>query len=62
MPQHRFRTAVLVGEWRRSHRLACQDAILARQARLDEGVPSKMIWVVPGEIETDRRPHSRFPA
>ena len=54
MTQHRFRTAALIGQWRPTYRQACEDALRARQARLDECAPDRVIWAVPGTIETDR--------
>jgi hypothetical protein len=54
MAQHRFRTTALIGEWRATFRQACEDALRARQARPDERAPKRMIWMVPGEIESDR--------
>jgi hypothetical protein len=56
MARHRFRTAALVGEWRRTYRQACQDALQAKQARVDERAPDAMVWAVPGEIESGRPP------
>ena len=56
MAQHRFRTCALIGEWRATYNLACEDALRARQARRDEYARNRVIWMVPGEIETDRRP------
>ena len=56
MAQHRFRTSALIGEWRATYKLACEDALRARQARRDEYARNRVIWMVPGEIETDRRP------
>jgi hypothetical protein len=57
VPQHRFRTAALVGEWRETRQLACEDALRARQARPDEREPDQVVWTVPGEIESDRPQH-----
>ena len=57
MTQHRFRTVALVGEWRPTYRQACEDALKARQARADARAPERLIWAVPGEIETDRPAH-----
>ena len=54
MTQHRFRTAVLIGEWRETREQAYADALRTRQARMDERMPNRLVWTVPGEIETDR--------
>ena len=57
MTQHRFRTVALVGEWRPTYRQACEDALRTRQARSDARAPDRLVWTVPGEIESDRLPH-----
>ncbi len=49
--RYRYRTAVLVGRWRRSRDLAIEDAIVAKQARREAGDPSGLKWIVPGQIE-----------
>lgn len=56
MAQHRFRTAVIIGEWRSSREQAFQDALKARQALSDGACPDGLHWLVPGEIERDDRP------
>jgi len=53
MTQHRFRTAVLIGEWRETREQACADALRTQQARIDERIAGQLVWRVPGEIETD---------
>jgi len=58
MIRHRFRTAVLIGEWRPTRRQACDDALRARQAHGDARAPDRMIWAVPGVIESDCGPGS----
>ncbi len=49
--RYRYRTAVLVGRWRRSRELAIEDAIVAKQARRELGEPGGVNWIVPGQIE-----------
>ena len=46
---YRYRTAVLVGRWRRRSDRAIEDAIAAGQARRNGG--GNLHWVVSGEIE-----------
>lgn len=48
---YRYRTAVLIGPWRKSARRALFDAIHANQARRDEHDHGVIHWVVPGRIE-----------
>ena len=59
MAQHRYRTATIVGRWCSTRDEACQDALRAGQARLNDNLPDnlpdKLLWTVPGEIETDRK-------
>jgi hypothetical protein len=55
MTQHRYRTATMLGRWCLTREEACGDALRAGQARRDETLPDKILWAVPGEIETDRR-------
>lgn len=50
MERYRYRTAVLVGPWRATHRAAALDAIISNQARADE-TGEGLMWLVPGEIE-----------
>jgi hypothetical protein len=45
---YRYRTAVLVGPWRRSADQALQDAVAAGQAKLDHAGPR---WQVNGMVE-----------
>jgi hypothetical protein len=62
MPQHRFRTAALVGLWRPTREQACRDALNARQCRLDGSRPDGVAWAVPGEIEADQPAERRAAA
>lgn len=55
MAQHRYRTATLLGRWFPTRGEACQDALRAGQARLDDSLPDRLCWAVPGEIETEGR-------
>jgi hypothetical protein len=48
---YRYRTPALTGPWREVHDDAVRDAVNANQARYDDGAPSGVEWVVPGEIE-----------
>jgi hypothetical protein len=52
MTQHRYRTATMLGRWCPSREEACQDALRAKQARLDDTRPDRIFWTVPGEIES----------
>ncbi len=52
MDLHRFRTTAIIGKWRRTRKEACQDAIKAGLARLDERAPEGVSWKVPVEIES----------
>jgi hypothetical protein len=42
---------VLIGPWRKTPEAAIDDAIAAKQARLDEAEPGAIRWAVEGEIE-----------
>jgi hypothetical protein len=55
MAQHRYRTATLLGRWFPTRGEACRDALRAGQARLDDSLPDRLCWAVPGEIETESR-------
>jgi hypothetical protein len=49
----RYRTAAIVGPWRRTRDEAVADAIRAKQAtRSEEG---ELVWTVAGEIEEEDR-------
>jgi hypothetical protein len=50
MPSFRYRTATLLGPWRATSEAAVADAIISKQARLDED-GAGWRWVVPGSIE-----------
>jgi len=52
MTRYRYRTSVLVGPWRATRREAALDAICSNQARADD-TGGTLVWLVPGEIETD---------
>ena len=51
MRRYRYRTPALTGPWRDSNEDAVRDAVSARQAEYDEERPSRIKWLVPGEIE-----------
>lgn len=53
--RYRFRTAALVGPWRKTRDAALRDAVEAGQAYVDEAEPDGVRWRLPGTIETDRR-------
>lgn len=48
---YRFRTAALVGPWRKTARQAVLDAVRANQARRDDRDRDAVRWLVPGRIE-----------
>ena len=48
--RYRYRTQILVGQWRESRREAESDAVLARQADIDPE-SGELVWRLPGEIE-----------
>ena len=54
MARYRYRTCAILGPWRRTADEAIADAVKARQA-LWEGSERTLRWLVPGEIEQDRR-------
>ena len=54
MVQHRYRTAAFLGRWHPTRRQACQDALRAGVARPGASGRDRLIWLVPGEIETMR--------
>jgi hypothetical protein len=47
--RYRYRTPVLIGEWRSTAAAACKDAVRARQA--DFGEDSAIQWRVKGRLE-----------
>jgi hypothetical protein len=49
--RYRYRTPALTGPWRESHDDAARDAVRAKQAEFDDDRPSRLKWIVPGEIE-----------
>ena len=49
--RYRYRTSVLVGQWRRTREQAAQDAVTAKQARRESHGPDRLQWIVPGTIE-----------
>ncbi|MEA3045686.1 MAG: hypothetical protein QOJ53_18, partial [Sphingomonadales bacterium] len=51
MRRYRYRTPALTGPWRESPEGAVRDAVKAKQAQIDEGQPSGIKWIVPGQIE-----------
>jgi hypothetical protein len=53
MTHHRYRTANMLGRWCLTRQEARNDALRAGQARVDERLPDKILWTVPGEIETE---------
>ena len=53
MVRYRYRTAALTGRWRETHLAAEHDAVKAKQALIDAGLPGGLHWLVPGEIEED---------
>jgi hypothetical protein len=50
---YRYRTAALVGPWRKSLARAMVDALHAGQVRRDEIDRHKLRWMVDGRIEED---------
>jgi hypothetical protein len=50
-PLYRYRTAALVGPWRRTREVAKRDAVKARQAYADKSAPEGIHWRLPGMIE-----------
>ena len=48
---YRYRTAALVGPWRKTARQAVLDALRARQVRREERDRHALRWLVPGRIE-----------
>ncbi len=53
MAKYRYRTNVLTGPWRETPDQAMNDAVRARQIRMEE--PGQPIWIVPGWIEDEDR-------
>lgn len=49
--RYRYRTPALTGPWRNSHDAAVRDAVRAKQAQIDCDQPSRVDWIVPGQIE-----------
>ncbi len=54
MALYRYRTCAILGPWRHSPEEAAADAVKARQAKWTEG-GERLDWLVPGEIEMERR-------
>lgn len=54
MARYRYRTCAILGPWRASPEEAAADAVKARQARWEDAGES-LRWIVPGEIEKERR-------
>ena len=50
---YRFRTAALVGPWRKTREAALRDAVKAGQADVDQAQPDGLCWRVAGTIEAD---------
>jgi hypothetical protein len=55
LARFRYRTAAIVGPWRKAREAAVQDAVKAGQARIDDSQPDGVRWAAPGTIEEDRR-------
>jgi hypothetical protein len=51
--RYRYRTAVLVGNWRNSRDVAIEDAVAAKQAVREPTEASELRWIVPGRIEEE---------
>jgi len=49
--RYRYRTPALTGPWRDSHDEAVRDAVRAKQAQIEDDLPSAVTWIVPGRIE-----------
>jgi hypothetical protein len=49
--RYRYRTPALTGPWRDSHEEAVRDAVRSKQAKIDDGGPDGLQWIVPGRIE-----------
>jgi hypothetical protein len=54
LPRYRYRTRALVGPWRNSRERAIDDAVRAKQAKLDDHEPRGFRWLVPGQIDEEK--------
>lgn len=62
LTRYRYRTRALIGPWRNQRDQAVDDAVRAKQARIDEREPLGFRWLVPGQIDEEQDEEASEPA